>query len=111
MANPSFNNNKILPNAPAAGVPGERPDDCLKVSRQYADVSLPIEIIPQVCAGCIEAECCGEPVVLCKDNCCGGSCEITITQKVEIRIPLKFSVNVEMGESAISCTAYGVCCD
>lgn len=83
---------------------------CKKIGYQYADISVPIELKPNATIGCIESECCGEPSVYCKENYTGNSCEITVTQKILIKIPVEFNVIACVGEEQISCGDDDPCC-
>ena len=71
---------------------------------------VPIELKPNATIGCIESECCGEPSVYCKENYTGNSCEITVTQKILIKIPVEFNVIACVGEEQISCGDDDPCC-
>lgn len=90
----------------------ENSDDCqcntdgrMKTAYQYADISVPIELEPHVEVGNVDTECCGEPDVACIRNECGNICEVVITQKVCVKIPLRFCVTACERESSISCGA------
>lgn len=76
---------------------------CKKTGYQYADISVPIDLKPNATIGDIKSECCGEPCVYCKENHTGTSCEITITQKILIKIPVEFNVIACVGEEQIAC--------
>lgn len=93
-------------------VPESYPCDgksCTKVSYQSADVSVPIEIKPDVTVGRIEVECCGEPVVK-RGGSCHNSCDVVISQKICVKIPLKYDVCTKVGDSVVECGCPG-CCD
>lgn len=85
-------------------------DGCKKTGYQYADISVPIDLKPNATIGEIKSECCGEPSVYCKENHKGNSCEITITQKILIKIPVDFNVIACVGEEEISCGNDDPCC-
>ncbi len=84
-------------------------DECKKEFYQYADISLPIEIKPTATIGKIETECCEEPTIVCHENKCSNTCEVIITQKVSIKIPITYSVISCAGESAVKCCAEDSC--
>lgn len=86
-------------------------DECTKVAHQYAEVSLPIEIKPEAKLGNVETECCGEPTVICHESQCYGMCEVTIIQKLCIKIPVTYKVKVCKKEEKICCEMEGMCCD
>ena len=75
---------------------------CSATGYQYADISIPIEICPDISIGQIETECCGAPtIVCCEYNCC--YCEVILNQKICIKIPVKYNVTAIAGESCICC--------
>ena len=76
--------------------------ECGKMACQYADVCVPIELKPNATIGKVETECCGDPYVLCRQKS-GNMCEILIKQRVEIRIPVTYSVIACIGENMIDC--------
>lgn len=78
-------------------------DECSKVGYQYADISIPIELKPDTAIGQVTMECCSEPTVTCKDCGCENACEVVVTQKVNIRIPVHYQITACMGESMINC--------
>ncbi len=82
---------------------------CTKVSYQSADISVPIEIKPDVTVGCIEVECCGEPVVK-REGGCHDACEFVLTQKINVKIPLKYDVYTRVGDSIVDC-GVPYCCE
>lgn len=77
--------------------------ECSKINYQYTNISVPIELKPNTVAGDIVVECCEEPVIECCEDKCKNSCEITITQKVRIKIPICYQIDACVGESVISC--------
>ncbi|MGN0517895.1 MAG: hypothetical protein ACI4II_04135 [Acutalibacteraceae bacterium] len=85
-------------------------DECVKNCYHYADISVPIEMKPNAKLGDVSIECCGEPSVECCENKCGYTCEITVKQKISIRIPIRYEVDVNMDESAINCDNGVSCC-
>ena len=84
-------------------------DDCCKIGYQYADISIPVEIKPKAIVGKIETECCGEPTVVCSENICENSCEVIVTQRVSIKIPICYKVLTCVGESKINCDCKKSC--
>lgn len=77
--------------------------ECSKINYQYANVSVPVQLKPKTIAGDIIVECCEEPHIECNDNQCENQSEITITQKVRIKIPIRYKIDACVGESVISC--------
>lgn len=76
---------------------------CETVSHHYADISLPVELSPHASVGKIETECCGKPIIRCKEARRHNTCEITITQKIQIKIPIKYGAKICPGKPEISC--------
>ncbi len=83
--------------------------DCDTLASQLADISVPLEICPDVKLGNIQTECCGEPYIQCEHEPCGSNCNIIVTQSVKIKIPVKFGIKTIEGNGFIKC-ADG-CCD
>ncbi len=87
----------------ALGGCDERNDGCSAVNYQYASISIPITVRPKTRTGDITIECCEEPVI----ECCNGECEngldLVVTQKVCIKIPIKYQIESCVGEESISC--------
>lgn len=83
---------------------------CCTVGNQYADVSVPIEIEPKIEVGEIKTECCGEPMVRCK-NCSSEKCCIEIVQKISIQIPICYRISAVAKETSIACVKPYPLCD
>ena len=83
----------------------DRNDGCSTVNYQYANISIPIEVRPKTKAGDITIECCEEPVIeCCESECeCEHGLDIVITQKVCIKIPIKYQLEASVGEDSIRC--------
>ncbi len=81
-----------------------KPDDKNKNVKHFVEVSIPVDFKPETKVGRIEAELCGEPVVMC-DECKKkpDACRLVIAQKVCIKIPVKYSFRAEAGESITDC--------
>ena len=77
--------------------------ECTKTAFQNAEISVPVEIVPEAKIGNVETECCGEPTVICRDGHCGDKCEVTIIQKLCIKIPVTYKVKVCSNEEKICC--------
>lgn len=78
-------------------------NDCQTIACQYVDLSIPVEVKPNAVIGTIRSECCGKPVINCKENHFLKNCEITIEQKICIRIPIKYSACAQVGCVEIDC--------
>ncbi len=85
------------------------PDKCSKTGFEIAEVSLPLEILPNTCVGEVETDCCGEPNVSCECEPCGNTCRLVITQRIKIKIPFTIGIKAVTGCSHISCAAPGRC--
>lgn len=87
-------------------LPPKKPKTCKKNVDQYADLSLPVKLEPVAIVGEITIECCGEPNIICKNNCeCHNNnyCEVVITQVICVTIPIEYGVNINAGKSNIKC--------
>jgi len=80
---------------------------CIKVTNQYADVSIPFEIKPNAKVGEIETTCCGQPVVI-QEKGHDNTCKVIISQKIQIRIPIEYEVCTKVGHKTVKCN--GDCC-
>lgn len=78
-------------------------DGCSTVNYQYANISTPIEIRPNVRTGEITIECCEEPFIECCDCDRENGLDIVVTQKVCIKIPVKYQIEACVGEESITC--------
>ncbi|MGN0487638.1 MAG: hypothetical protein ACI4HO_00075 [Ruminococcus sp.] len=85
-------------------------DGCTKTTRQYADISVPLELKPDASLGDVSVECYGEPTVVCRENRYNNSCKITVNQKIALIIPIHYEVDVSMGKSDINCYGNTPCC-
>lgn len=101
-----FQLSRNTPRPPCDCVYGE----CKKEITQCADISLPVEIKPTATVGRIDTECCGDPVICCHEHSCN-SCEITITQKICVKIPVTFSALTCVEEPVINCCTGESCRD
>lgn len=71
---------------------------------QYADLCIPVEIKPEAVIGEIRAECCGRPNITCREKPYCKTCEITIEQKIRIKIPIKYTASAKVGDVEIECS-------
>ena len=83
-------------------------DECTRNVCQYAEICVSVEIKPRTVIGRIQAECCGEPEICCKDyaRCNNRGCnghEIIVTQKVQLRIPIRYEADVCNGAEKVVC--------
>ncbi|MEG2381041.1 MAG: hypothetical protein RSB38_05025 [Oscillospiraceae bacterium] len=78
---------------------------CSKSICQCVDVDIPIKVQPKAKIGSIEAECCGEPLVTCKEKC-NDSCDFIISQKICVKISMKYDVTTKIGDGIIVCREF-----
>ena len=78
-------------------------DGCATVNYQYANISIPVEVVPKTKVGEITIECCDEPCIECVGCECKGGLDLVITQKVCIKIPVKYQIEACAKEESISC--------
>lgn len=78
-------------------------EECESTVYQYASVSLPIQLKPDVTIGDITVECCDEPEILRCENRCQKGCTVTVTQNVYLKIPISYRIDACEGESLINC--------
>lgn len=72
--------------------------------KQYADISIPVELSPDTTVGRIEVECCAEPSVCYMENEAENTCEITVLQMMQIRIPITCEISARADTPVIDCT-------
>lgn len=103
-------NENFLPESIEKPKPCECPTPCgcEKVGYQYLDISVPIEVRPNVTVGQIEAECCGEPTVSCRGSA-GNTCEITVTQRINLSLPIRYGITACKGDDKIGCSSEDCC--
>ena len=63
---------------------------CDKNCEVYAEVSVPVELMPEARVGDIDVTCCGDPTV--ETECGGAAYKIVITQQLLVKIPISFTV-------------------
>ncbi|MGN0538969.1 MAG: hypothetical protein ACI4KI_03840 [Candidatus Fimenecus sp.] len=85
-------------------------DGCEKTENYYADISVPLEMIPKTTLGDVSVECCGESSAECIESRCANTCTVNVTQKVNIKIPISYQVSACMGEPVIDCDGDTPCC-
>lgn len=85
-------------------------DGCTKTGYHHADIRVPLELKPNTALGDVEVECCGEPTVDCRKSEDCNACKVTVTQKVNIKIPIRYQVTACMGETAMDCGGETPCC-
>ena len=72
--------------------------------KHLMEISVPVDIFPEAEIGRIETEFCGDPVVKCDEiSCMPGKCRLVIAQKICVRLPVKYSIKTNVGESITDC--------
>lgn len=69
-------------------------------------VSVPVKVIPFAKAGPCTTICCGSPVIAGGSSCpgeIGKVCEFTITQKICVKLPLRFGAAVSIDQPRVQC--------
>ena len=77
------------------------------ITRQKANISVPVTVKPKVCTEGIVSYCCGSPVLKQKsnpyDSCHKSECKFMLTQNICIEIPIEFEADTIVGEACIDC--------
>lgn len=79
---------------------------CPTVSTQRSSVSVPVSIVPFANPGTISVQCCGAPEIGAESTPAGvvnGTCNFTVSQTMQIEIPIVFGASVLMGETYVEC--------
>lgn len=69
-------------------------------------VSVPVKVIPFAKAGPCTTICCGSPIITSGSSCPGETgkvCEFTITQKICVKLPLRFGAAVSVDQPRVQC--------
>ena len=80
---------------------------CDKVSTQCVDISLPMTVTPVAGIGTVTTSCQGVPAVTCVTADDRLSCTLTVTQRVCLNIPVRFSAVAESASPSIACAESG----
>lgn len=78
---------------------------------QSADLTLPVEIEPSATVGRIEADCSGDPIVVCSQDPCRNVCRVTITQRICVKIPITYGVLTCVEDPTLKCCTGGSRCE
>lgn len=79
------------------------PSGCSKVGTQSVDVAAPLTLSPIAVVGSATVTCQGAPCVTCVTGDGGTSCTVTVTQRVSVAVPIRYSVAVEPDDPTIAC--------
>lgn len=84
---------------------------CTSVASRKAKVCLPISIKPYAETDSPIITCCGDPVIR-QCHCCHGeidkSCDFTLTQTIQIDIPVEFGASMIVGDTYVCCNCPGL---
>jgi len=86
-----------------------RPKDptCPTISKHSAVVCLPVKISPYAKACPPKIHCCGNAIITPNIKCCRGKvngvCEFTISQKINVELPVVFGAHVDVGDTYVDC--------
>lgn len=78
-------------------------EGCTRIAVQDFEISMPVEVKPQLSLGRIETECLGLPVVKCDEKCGGNAAILSVTQKIRVKIPFKCDIIARGDDSTICC--------
>ena len=88
-------------------IAGVEPQTCPATGFQKVSVCVPVTIKPFAKAGATKTTCCGDPVVKSGDNKCNGTkngtCTLTITQDICVKVPVEFGAISEVGDTFVEC--------
>lgn len=76
---------------------------CEKTEKREFDVALPIDVRPDVKVGKIKTECLGTAKTTCCCNPDNSECELEITQKFCVKIPVCFDIDTKVGKATLDC--------
>lgn len=82
------------------------PAACSNAFYQTDLISVPIKVAPYAKAGPCSTVCCGSPIITVGNDCqgeAGRTCEFTITQKICVKLPLRFGAAVKVEHARIQC--------
>ena len=98
----AYEHEPILPYQPEESCPTS---GCSKIGTQCVDVSAPLTLTPIATAGTAVITCQGMPSVVCVTDDEGTSCTVTVTQRVCVAVPIRYSVVVNPDDPTIACAA------
>lgn len=106
----AYEHEPILPYQPEESCPAS---GCGKTGIQCVDVAAPMTLTPVATVGEAAVSCQGAPSVVCVTDAGGASCTVTVTQRVCVAVPIRYSVVVAPEDPTIACAAgaeSGGCC-
>ncbi len=93
---------------------------CATVGCQTAEVCVPVTVVPFAQTGRVTTNCCGCPIVVTGEKHCkgkkNGTCYLTISQKINVEIPVQFGATAVVGDAFVDCLGSSgkedsSCCD
>jgi hypothetical protein len=96
----AYEHEPILPYQPEERCPS---GSCNKVGTQSVDITQPLTLTPTADVDAATVTCQGPPVVSCQADSEGSSCTVTVTQRVSVSVPIRYSVDVDSAEPTIAC--------
>ncbi len=109
--NEAYEHEPIMPYA-AEDAAARQVTGCDRNGVQCVDISAPVTLTPLADIGTVVAACQGNPTITCTTDPAGTACEVVLTQRVCVSIPVRYSVDLTPGEPTIACAgdaAGGVC--
>lgn len=82
---------------------------CDKTVVQCVDISAPLALYPRATVGTVVVSCQGAPTVTCSTDPGGDACNVLLTQRVCVSIPVRYSVEPVNGEPTIDCNCSTGC--
>lgn len=84
-------------------------NDTKALIEKFLTICVPVKVTPNVEVKPVRTECCGEPIISSKrcQRCSSDNghncCEFSIIQKMKVIIPIKFSVDTDIGDAFVDC--------
>ncbi|HJB17368.1 MAG TPA: hypothetical protein IAA05_15250 [Candidatus Blautia excrementipullorum] len=81
--------------------------ECSAVGCQTVDVCIPVTVKPFGSVGNVKTHCEGKPVITHGCGHCPGTpngvCEFTISQRLQVEVPVIFGARAEVGDAHVNC--------
>ena len=85
----------------------QKPNVCPVVGKQKVTVCLPVAVNPYAKTGPAKIHCCGDHEIRYGCKFCKGkpnaACEFTISQKLNVELPVEFGATVNVGDTFVDC--------
>lgn len=106
--NEAYEHEPILPYQGEERCPPDQ--GCNRNGEQCVDVAALLTMFPVTEVGPATVTCHGAPCTVCRTSPDGSKCEVTITQKLCVSVPIHYSVEVDPGTPTIACSEEDCCC-